>query len=170
MSTRIQSTRDLQTIRSFVSALRVLWESLQTFVQLRVFPQPPLNKMGIEHQTEQSSYLWTGGHYGDDSPMPRFSPQGIGMRSFPAKGAQLPELKMMDLSQVTLKDTIVSARGARSSQIRGQDGSKISFVLGTKSDPVTTPFGVGLCLRPPPPGTIAGRRRMEKDQRGPQHQ
>ena len=94
-----------------------------TFVQRRVFPQPPLNEVGIEHQTEQPSYFWTGGHYGDD--MPRFSPQGIGMRSFPSKGAQLPELKMMDLSQVTLKDTVVSARGARSCQVRGQDCSNI---------------------------------------------
>ena len=75
------------------------------------------------------------------APMPRFCPAAIGARSFPAKGAHLLELKMMDLSQVTLKDTVVSARGARSCQVRGQDGSKISFVLGTSSDPVTTPFG-----------------------------
>ena len=98
--------------------------------------------MGIERTTEGSSYLWTGGHYQDDSPMPRFTPQGIGMRSIPVKTIQLPtEKNMMDLSQVTLKDTVVSARGARSSQVRGQDGSKITFVLGTSADPVTTPFG-----------------------------
>jgi hypothetical protein len=97
--------------------------------------------MGIEHTTESSSWLWTGGHYGDDSPMPRFTPQDIGMRSFPAKGAQIPTINMMDLAEVTLKDTQVSARGAKSCQVRGQDGQKISFALGTASDPVTTPFG-----------------------------
>ena len=97
--------------------------------------------MGIEHTTETSSYLWTGGHYRDDSPMPRFTPQGIGMRSIPVKTVQLPTTNMMDLSQVTLKDTVVSTRGAKSCQIRGQNGDKISFVLGTSSDPVTTPFG-----------------------------
>ena len=97
--------------------------------------------MGIEHTTETSSYLWTGGHYRDDSPMPRFCPKAIGARSFSAEGAKLPTIKMMDLSQVTLKDTVVSARGAKSCQVRGQDGSKISFVLGTPADPVTTPFG-----------------------------
>ena len=63
------------------------------------------------------------------------------MRSIPVKTIQLPTTNMMDLSQVTLRDPVVSARGARSSQVRGQDGSKISFVLGTPADPVSTPFG-----------------------------
>ena len=97
--------------------------------------------MGIEHTSERTSWLWTGGHYGDDSPMPRFSPQGIGARSFPAKGAQLPVINKMDFANIALKDTLVSARGAKSCQARAQDGTKITFVLGTTQEPVTTPFG-----------------------------
>ena len=97
--------------------------------------------MGIEHTTESSSWLWTGGHYGDDSPMPRFSPEGIGVRSFPAKGAQIPTINRMDFASICLKDATVSARGAKSCQARAQDGTKITIVLGSTSDPVTTPFG-----------------------------
>mgnify|MGYP001211786240 CR=1 FL=1 len=97
--------------------------------------------MGIEHTAESASWLWTGGHYGDDSPMPRFCPQGIGMRSFPAKGAQIQTIKMMDLASICLKDTQVSARGAKSCQARAQDGTRVSFTLGTSQEPVTTPFG-----------------------------
>jgi hypothetical protein len=96
--------------------------------------------MGIEHQTEQSNWLWTGGHYRDDSPMPRFCPEAIGARSFPQEGAKLPTSKM-DTANISLKDTQVSARGAKSCQVRGQDGTKITFVLGTSQEPVTTPFG-----------------------------
>ena len=62
------------------------------------------------------------------------------MRAFPAKGAQLLTIKMMDLANICLKDTQVSTRGAKSCQLRGQDGTKITFVLGTSQDPVTTPF------------------------------
>jgi hypothetical protein len=97
--------------------------------------------MGIEHQTEKSSWLWTGGHYRDDSPMPRFCPKAIGARSFPQQGAQLPTIKMMDFANICLKDTQVSARGAKSCQVRGQDGTRITFTLGTSQEPVTTPFG-----------------------------
>ena len=100
--------------------------------------------MGIEHTTETTSHLWTGGHYGDDSPtMPRFCPQAIGARSFPREGARLPTTKTltMDLANLILKDTQVSARGAKSCQVRRQDGTKLSFTLGTPQEPVTTPFG-----------------------------
>ena len=97
--------------------------------------------MGIEHTTEQTSWLWSGGHYGDDSPMPRFSPTGIGARSFPQKGAQLPIINKMDFANIALKDTLVSARGAKSCQARAQDGTKITFVLGSTQEPVTSPFG-----------------------------
>jgi len=48
---------------------------------------------------------------------------------------------MMNLANICLKDTQVSARGAKSCQVRGQDGTKITFVLGTSQEPVTTPFG-----------------------------
>ena len=41
---------------------------------------------------------------------------------------------------MTLKDPVVSARGAKSCQVRGQDGSRITFVLG-KDEAVTAPFG-----------------------------
>ena len=63
------------------------------------------------------------------------------LRSIPVKTIKLSTTNMMDLSQVTLKDTIVSARGARSSQVRGQNGDKISFLLGSSQDPITAPFG-----------------------------
>ena len=96
--------------------------------------------MGIEHTTETSSWLWTGGHY-DSEPMPRFCPQAIGMRSFPAKGAQLPTTKTMNLTDWQLRDTQVSARGAKSAQCRATDGSKVHFTLGSVSDPCQTPFG-----------------------------
>ena len=95
--------------------------------------------MGIERTTEQSSWLWTGGHY--DDPMPRFTPQAIGARSFPAEGAQLPVINKMDFANIALKDTLVSARGAKSCQARAHEGTKISFVLGTTQEPVTSPFG-----------------------------
>ena len=97
--------------------------------------------MGIEHTTEQTSWLWSGGHYGDDRPMPRFSPTGIGARSFPQKGAQLPVLNKMDFANICLKDTLVSARGAKSCQARAQDGTRVTFVLGSSQEPVTSPFG-----------------------------
>ena len=100
--------------------------------------------MGIEHTTETASYLWTGGHYKDDSPtMPRFCPQAIGARSFPQEGAKIHTAKTMtmDLANICLRDTQVSARGAKSCQVRGQDGTKIQFVLGTAQEPITTPFG-----------------------------
>ena len=97
--------------------------------------------MGIEHTTEQSSWLWTGGHFQDDSPMPRFCPQGIGMRSIPVETIQLPTSKMMDLANICLKDVQVSSRGAKSAAVRGQDGQKLTFVLGSSVAPVTTPFG-----------------------------
>ena len=96
--------------------------------------------MGIEHTTERTSWLWSGGHY-DDSPMPRFSPHAIGARSFPAKAAPIPVLKTMDFANIALKDTLVSARGAKSCQARAQDGTKICFTLGTSQEPVTSPFG-----------------------------
>ena len=47
----------------------------------------------------------------------------------------------MDLANVVLRDTMVSARGAKSCQVRAQDGSKIIFVLGSTANPVTSPFG-----------------------------
>ena len=97
--------------------------------------------MGIEHTTEQTSWLWSGGHYGDDIPMPRFSPTGLGARSFPAKSAHLPIINEMDFANICLKDTLVSARGAKSCQARAQDGTKITFVLGSTQEPVTSPFG-----------------------------
>jgi hypothetical protein len=112
--------------------------------------------MGIEHQTEQSNWLWTGGHYRDDSPMPRFCPEAIGARSFPQEGAKLPTSKMMDLANICLKDTAVSARGAKSCQVRGQDGTKITFTLGTSQEPVTTPFGASSFA-----GEEGGRKTLE---------
>ena len=48
---------------------------------------------------------------------------------------------MMDLAQITLKDAQVSARGAKSCLVRGTDGQKLSSVLGTAQDPISTPFG-----------------------------
>ena len=48
---------------------------------------------------------------------------------------------MMNLAEITLKDTQVSARGAKSCQVRGIDGQRITFVLGSTKEPVTTPFG-----------------------------
>ncbi len=97
--------------------------------------------MGIEHTTKSFSWLWSGGHYGDESPMPRFTPQDIGARSFPANVAKPPITKMMNLAEITLKDTQVSARGAKSCQARGTDDQRITFVLGTNQEPITTPFG-----------------------------
>ena len=48
---------------------------------------------------------------------------------------------MMDFANISLKDTQVSARGAKSCQARAQDGTKVAFVLGSTADPVSTPFG-----------------------------
>ena len=49
---------------------------------------------------------------------------------------------MMNLAEIALKDVQVSARGAKSAQARnGVDGARITFVLGTSQEPVTTPFG-----------------------------
>ena len=49
---------------------------------------------------------------------------------------------MMNYPEIALKDTQTSARGAKSAQCRnGVDGSRITFVLGTSQEPVTTPFG-----------------------------
>ena len=48
---------------------------------------------------------------------------------------------MMDFANLALKDTLVSARGAKSCQARAHDGTKISFLLGTTQEPVTSPFG-----------------------------
>jgi len=48
---------------------------------------------------------------------------------------------MMDFANFALKDTQVSARGAKSCQARAQDGTKITFSLGTIQEPVTSPFG-----------------------------
>jgi len=114
--------------------------------------------MGIEHTTETASYLWTGGHYRDDSPppMPRFCPKAIGARSFPSEGAKLPTIKMMDLANICLKDTQVSARGAKICQVRGQDGTKQTFTLGTSQEPVTTPFGASSFT-----GEEGGRKTIE---------
>ena len=113
--------------------------------------------MGIEHTTETSSWLWTGGHYRDDSPMPRFTPQDIGARSFPANVAKPSVIKMMNLAEITLKDTQVSARGAKSCQARGSDGQRITFVLGTSQDPITTPFGATSFTE----GEGGGRKTLE---------
>ena len=73
--------------------------------------------------------------------MPRFQPRAIGMRSLPCKQGPTPKTNMMDLASITLKDAQVSARGARSCLVRGTDGQKITFVLGSVQEPVTTPFG-----------------------------
>ena len=113
--------------------------------------------MGIEHTTETASYLWTGGHYKDDSPtMPRFCPQAIGARSFPNEAAKLSTIKMMDIANICLKDTQVSARGAKSCQVRQQLGTRVAFTLGTSQEPVTTPFGASSFA-----GEEGGRKTLE---------
>ena len=48
----------------------------------------------------------------------------------------------MDFSNWLLKDTVVSARGAKSCQVRTADnGAKVTLTIGTPQDPVTSPFG-----------------------------
>jgi hypothetical protein len=49
---------------------------------------------------------------------------------------------MMNFAEIALKDTQVSARGAKSAQARNSiDGTRITFVLGNSKEPVTSPFG-----------------------------
>ena len=85
--------------------------------------------MGIEHTTETSNWLWTGGHYGD-------SPRSNTRKDKP------PQLKMdFAKKQISIKDTVVSARGAKSNQIRDENNAKIFTVLGSSEEPLTTPFG-----------------------------
>ena len=48
----------------------------------------------------------------------------------------------MDFANWHLKDTTISARGAKSCQVRTADtGDKVSLTIGTRENPVTTPFG-----------------------------
>jgi hypothetical protein len=67
-----------------------------------------------------------------------------------------PTTNMMDYANITLKDTQVSARGAKSCQVRGQDGTRITFTLGTSQEPVTTPFGASSFA-----GEEGGRKTLE---------
>ena len=47
----------------------------------------------------------------------------------------------MDFANWLLKDTVVSARGAKSCQVRTAEGAKVSLTIGTPEDPVSSPFG-----------------------------
>ena len=48
----------------------------------------------------------------------------------------------MDFANWHLRDTAISARGAKSCQVRTADtGDKVSLTVGTRENPVTTPFG-----------------------------
>ena len=48
---------------------------------------------------------------------------------------------MINTSNLILKDAQISARGAKSCPIFYANGGKVFFNLGSKSEPVTTPFG-----------------------------
>ena len=48
---------------------------------------------------------------------------------------------MINTSNLILKDPQISARGAKSCPILNAQGNKVFFNLGSKSEPVSSPFG-----------------------------
>ena len=48
---------------------------------------------------------------------------------------------MLDTSSWQIKDPQISARGAKSCPVLNAEGDKVFFTLGSKSQPVSTPFG-----------------------------